>query len=48
MTDKELMYDLQKAFDKEVLRLIYGGGLLSRRQADSACRLMTPQYLLIF
>ena len=29
-------------------RLIYGGGFLSRRQADSASRLMTPLYLLNF
>lgn len=43
-----MMYELQKAFDKEVLRLIYSRGLLSRRQAGSASRLMTPQYLLIF
>ena len=44
----ELNNDLHKAFDKEVLRLIYGGGFLSRKQADSASRLMTPQNLLIF
>lgn len=26
------MYELHKAFDKEVLRLIYGGGFLSKSE----------------
>lgn len=39
MTDKELMYDLQKAFDKEVLKLLLKTDIRQRFLEPEASRL---------
>lgn len=39
MTDKELMYELQKAFDKEVLKLLLKADIRQRFAEPEASRL---------